>query len=405
MEVMDKNIKDYVSSIGAEIDKLALDIHDNPELGYQEFTAMNLIASVCENHGFKVQKGYAGLETAFRVDAEGQPGGPRIAFLAEYDALPGCGENGGPGHSCGHNLIAACSTAAFLSMASVIKNYKGSVCLIGTPAEETGGGKVQILEAGGFDDVNYSMMMHPSSGGVKGNLVGRGGRACSGVTVKFFGKAAHSSNPSNGINAVTSLISLFNHIDALRPTFMPSDNINGIIVNGGDASNIIPKYAEAQFTVRADTMHRVKELDAVIEKCARLGAELTGAEYKVEVGTILAERYPNKPMNQAFKDAMEAQGVQMVWPDPKMQYGSSDIGNVSIVMPAIHDYLSICDDPDVRAHDRSYTLKSNQPEALETARKGAVGLASVGCRILGDADFRAEVDEYFKQQIPEFYKK
>ncbi len=404
---MDTNIQDilsYIDSVKDEIDKLALDIHAHPEICFEEYTAMNLVADLCEKHGYKVQRGYAGLETSMRADAEGQPGGPRVAFLAEYDALPGCGEEGGPGHGCGHNLITACSTAAFLALASVIKDYKGSVCLIGTPAEEGGGGKIKLLENGGFKDVDYAMMMHPSSGGVKANLVGRGGRASCDVTVKFFGKAAHSSRPVNGINALNGVISLFNHIDMLRPTFDPQDNINGIIRHGGVASNIIPEYAEAEFCVRADTMHRIEELNAIIEKCAKVSSQLTGARYEIECGDISAERYPNRPMNQAFKDAMEAQGVEMCWPDPKMQYGSSDIGNVSIVMPIIHDYLSITDDKSVQAHNRSFTAAARQPQALEMARKGAAGLACVGLKLIADEAFRAETDGYHKNQIPDFYK-
>ncbi|MBQ3578893.1 MAG: amidohydrolase [Firmicutes bacterium] len=405
MDVKVQDIKGYIDSIKDEIDRLALDIHAHPELCYEEYTAMNLVADLCEKHGYKVQRGYAGVETSMRADAEGQPGGPRVAFLAEYDALPGCGENGAPGHGCGHNLIAACSTAAFLALASVIKDYKGSVCLIGTPAEEGGGGKIKLLANGGFDDVNYAMMMHPSSGGVKANLVGRGGRASCDVTVKFFGKAAHSSRPVNGINALNGVISLFNHIDMLRPTFDPQDNINGIINHGGVASNIIPDFAEAEFCVRADTMHRIEELIAIIEKCAQCSSALTGARYELTHGDISAERYPNRPMNQAFKDAMEEQGIQMCWPDPRMQYGSSDVGNVSIVMPIIHDYLSITDDRTVQAHNPSYTVAACQPEALEIARKGAVGLAAVGYKLLSDEAFRAEADEYHRNQIPDFYKK
>jgi len=399
------DILSYIESIRAEIEKLALDIYAHPELCYEEYTSMNLVADVCEKHGYKVQRGYAGLETSMRADAIGQEGGPCVAFLAEYDALPGCGLDGGVGHGCGHNLIAACSTAAFLGLASVIKNYKGSVCLIGTPAEEGGGGKIKLLANGGFKDVNYSLMMHPTNGGVKANLVGRGGRASCDVVVNFKGKAAHSSKPSNGINALNAVISLFNHIDMLRPTFETQDNINGIITKGGVAANIIPAEAEAKFCVRAETMHRIEELIALIDKCASCASALTGATYEVIQGDISAERYCNKPMNQAFKDAMEAQGVEMCWPKPGLMYGSSDIGNVSIVMPIIHDYLSISEEKGVQAHNVSYTIEACKPQALDMAVKGGIGLAEVGLKILSDDAFRKEVDEYHKNQIPDFYKK
>ena len=405
MEDLNQKIKNYIETVRAEIEQLALEIHAHPELNYKEYTAMNLVADVCEKHGYKVRRGYGGLETSMRADACGNPGGPTVAFLAEYDALPGCSPDGtSVGHGCGHNLIAACSTAAFLGLANYIKDLKGNVCLIGTPAEEGGGGKIVLLDNGAFEGVNYSLMMHPSSGGVKGNLVGRGGRASQGVVVKYHGKAAHSSKPSNGINALSACISTFNHIDLLRPTFDPQDNINGIIVNGGAAANVIPAYAEAKFSLRADTMKRVAELSDIVAKCAENACALVGATCEISKGLIDAERYPNKPMNQAFKDAMEAQGIEMCWPDPKMQYGSSDIGNVSIVMPIIHDYLSISDDPAVQSHNPSYTVAACKPEALDIAVKGGIGLAQVAAKILADDAFRAEVDEYYNNQIPAFYK-
>ena len=184
-------IVQYVDSIAEELGQLARDIHDNPELGCEEYKALEFISTVLENHGFSVQKGYAGLPTAFRADAPGKGNGPRIAFLAEYDALADVG------HACGHNLITACSVAAFLSMAQQISDFEGSICLIGTPAEETYGCKVTMLENGGFDDVDFALMMHPSSGG--SNLVGRGGRAACSVKVDFHGKGAHSSVPKNEI--------------------------------------------------------------------------------------------------------------------------------------------------------------------------------------------------------------
>ena len=198
-------------------------------------------------------------------------------------------------------------------------------------------------------------MMHPSSGG--SNLVGRGGRAACSVKVHFTGKGAHSSVPKNGINALSAVIHVFQQIDLMRPTFDPQDNINGIISNGGSAANVIPASADCEFCIRADTMKRIEELIDVIKLCVRNAEQLTGAKADISWGEISAERYPNRPMCQAFKDNMETLGIEMKWPDPKAQYGSSDVGNVSIKIPAIHDYLSITDDKTIQAHTKavSYT--------------------------------------------------
>ena len=396
MEEKKRQIAQAIDAVSQELSALAIDIHDNPELGFEEFKALGFISAELEKHGFAVQKGYGGLATSFRAYAKGQPGGPTVAFLAESLAL------NGSGHGCGHNLIATCSTGAFLGLASVIGELKGNVCIIGTPAEEGGAGKVKLLRAGAFDDVDFALMMHPSSGG--SNLVGRGGRAACTVNVEFFGKGAHSSVPKNGINALSAVICLFNQIDLMRPTFDPQDNINGIITDGGTAANIIPPYARASFCLRAETMKRIEELVEVIRRCAQNAEALTGARAELTMDDISAERYSNRPMNQAFKDNMAALGIEMQWPDPKKQYGSSDIGNVSIKIPAIHDYLSITDDKTVQSHTVEYAACAATPEAIEVCIKGAKGLAMTGYDILSSEDFQREIKEYHSQQGPDFYR-
>lgn len=398
--IMDEKKEKIVEAVEqAREDLLALskNIHDNPELGFEEFKALGFISDTLEKHGFSVRKGYGGLETSFRADLKGNGEGPTVAFLAEYDALNGVG------HGCGHNLIATCSVGAFLGLASVMNELPGRISIIGTPAEEGGAGKVKLLAKGAFDDVDFALMMHPSGGG--SNLVGRGGRAACSVYVNFYGKGAHSSAPKNGINALSAVISVFNQIDLARPTFDPQDNINGIISNGGTAANIIPAFASCAFCIRADTMKRIEELIELIKTCVANAERLTGARGEVIWGDISAERYPSRPMCQAFKDNMHELGIEMTWPDPKKQYGSSDIGNVSIKMPAIHDYLSITDDKTIQAHTVEYAQASATPEAQEVCLKGAKGLAMTGYDILSSKEFQKEILEFHDSQIPEFYKK
>lgn len=396
MEEAKKRIAAAIDEAREDLLALSKNIHDNPELGFEEFKALEFISETLEKHGYQVQKGYGGLPTSFRAEKAGKEGGPTVAFLAEYDALNGVG------HGCGHNLIATCSVGAFLGLASIMEDLPGRVCIIGTPAEEGGAGKVKLLRNGAFDDVDFAMMMHPSSGG--SNLVGRGGRAACTVKVHFKGRGAHSSAPKNGINALSAVISVFNQIDLLRPTFDPQDNINGIITNGGAAANIIPAEAACAFCLRADTMKRIEELIEIVKKCAANAENLTGAKAEVSWDDISAERYPNKPMCQAFKDNMASQGIEMTWPDPNKQYGSSDIGNVSIKIPAIHDYLSITDDKEIQAHTTEYAAAAGTTEAQEVCLKGAKGLAMTGYDILSSEAFQKEIREYHDKQIPDFYK-
>lgn len=396
MEEKKKQIIEAVDRSREDLLALSKNIHDNPELGFEEFKALEFISGTLEKHGFQVQKGYGGLATSFRAEKTGKENGPTVAFLAEYDALKGVG------HGCGHNLIATCSVGAFLGLASVMDELPGRICIIGTPAEEGGAGKVKLLRNGAFDDVDFALMMHPSSGG--SNLVGRGGRAACTVKVNFRGKGAHSSVPKNGINALSAVIHVFNQIDLMRPTFDPQDNINGIITNGGSAANVIPAAASCEFCVRADTMKRIEELIGIIRGCVKNAENLTGAVGEVSWDDISAERYPNRPICQAFKDNMHELGIEMTWPDPAKQYGSSDIGNVSIKIPAIHDYLSITDDKMLQAHTAEYAEAAGSPEAQEVCLKGAKGLAMTGYDILSDTEFQKEILEYHEKQIPDFYK-
>ena len=389
-------IIEKIDSMREDLLTLSPQIHANPELGFQEYKAVGFISDFLEKHGFEVQKEYCGLETSFRAVKKGKSEGPRIAFLAEYDALRGVG------HGCGHNIIATCASGAFAGLAEIIDEYAGEVSIIGTPAEEGGAGKAVLLERGGFDDVDYALMMHPSSGG--SNLCGRGGRAATTIRLTFHGKAAHSSSPSSGINALSAAIHVFNQIDLMRPTFQIQDNISGVILEGGTAANVIPELSRCEFNLRAETMLRLETLIALVKSSVERAESLTGAKAELTVSPIYAERYPSKPICEAFKNNMETLGIQMIWAKPGKLYGSSDIGNVSIKIPAIHDYLSISDDKTIRSHSKDYAAAAATPEADEICIKGAKGLAMTALDILESAELREEIRAYHEAQVPKEYR-
>lgn len=391
-----KLIIDKIDDISGGLIELSHNIHKNPEISYNEYKAVGFISNFLKNQGFEVEEKYCGIDTSFKAIKKGKAEGPKIAFLAEYDALRGIG------HGCGHNIIATCAVGAFIGLSEVVKDYAGEISIIGTPAEEGGAGKVHLLERGGFDNVEFALMMHPSGQG--SNLVGRGGRAASTVTVSFKGRAAHSSVPANGINALSAAISVFNQIDLLRPTFQVQDNINGIILEGGVAANIIPEYSKCEFSIRAETMIRIKELISIVKDCIIRAESLTGAKAEIETEPIYAERYPNMPMCEAFKSNMKELGIEMTYPDPTALYGSSDIGNVSIKIPAIHDYLSITDDKTIQSHSAEYAAAAAMPQADEVCIKGAKGLAMTGFDILESEEFRHDIKEFHYRQVPEAYR-
>ncbi|NLN84395.1 MAG: M20 family metallopeptidase [Firmicutes bacterium] len=392
---MKEKIKERVESLKEELLELSHKIHKNPEIAYEEHKAVAFIKEVLEKHGFVVEQPYAGLETAFKAVKKGKKEGPIIAFLAEYDALPEIG------HACGHNIIATCSVGAFLSLAPLIDGLAGEIRLIGTPAEESGGGKIQILENGGFEGVEYALMMHPSSG--EKGLVNRGGRAATSVYVEFFGKSAHSAGPQAGINALNALIATFNNIDLMRPSLHPSSNINGIITKGGSAANAIPDYAAATFSLRSATLIELEKLSEAVIRCAKAAELLVGARLETKVSSMYAERYPNWPMCEAFKDNMESLGQPMAIGNPQGNYGSSDIGNVSIVIPSIHDYLPACP-AGVNSHNIEYTKCTDQPMADNTCILGAKGLGMTALDILTQPELRGSIYDYFEEQIPAEYK-
>ena len=374
--------------------RLSHEIHEHPEPAFTEYQSSACLLEFFEKRGFHGEKGIGGLETAFRVTKEGSGNGPHLAFLAEYDSLPGIG------HACGHNVIAASSAGAFLGAASVMGQFPGKVSIIGTPAEEGGAGKVILLEAGVFDDVDFALMMHPTSGK---SLIARGGRASTNMKVIFSGKAAHSSNPGKGINALSAAMAAFWNIDLLRPTFEMQDNVNGILKEGGTAANVIPDRAVCDFSLRARTMLELETLAGKVRHAAEAAAFLTGAKAEITMERIYAERYPNLPMCEAFKRNMEELGEQMDYPDPNMLYGSSDIGNVSIRIPAIHDYLSIAPEG-VASHHPDFAEAAISPRADAVCIKAAKGLAMTAADIFSDESFRKEIREYHKNQVPREYR-
>ena len=394
-----KKICEEAERLRPQLIELSHSIHDEPEIGFQEFKSSAKICDFLEKQGFETERDYCDLPTSFKAVKKGTGKGPVVAFLAEYDALRGVG------HGCGHNVIATCASGAFASLAKIFveMGIAGEVRIIGTPAEERGAGKAIMLERGGFDGVDFALMIHPTCGGESRNYINRNGRASGSLTISFTGQSAHSSAPATGINALTAAISVFNQIDMLRPLFETEDNVNGVILEGGTASNIIPGFSKSEFCIRAATMKRVDELQNMIIGCAKRAESLTGAKVQIQSEPIYAERYPCLPICEDFKENMARVGISMCLPDPKLLFGSSDIGNVSIKIPAIHDYLSITDE-EIPAHSKEYAKAAAEPAADEICIKGAQGLAMTGLDLLLDESLRQAAAEYHEKVVPDFYK-
>ena len=386
---MINKVIEKIEEAADEILRVSHLIHEHPEIGFEEYEACNVLCDGLEGMGFKVKRGVGKFDTAF-VAEMGDKTGPSLAILAEYDALPSIG------HACGHNVIAAVAYGVAAAFAEVMRDLKGRLKIIGTPAEENGGGKIELLKLGVFDEVDFAMMVHPASE----NLVKRGGTALVEVHVAYKGKGAHSSNPENGINALKALIHTFTGLDSIQGELPLGININGIIKEGGQASNIIPDYASGDFLIRATSLKDLKVAKNRLEDLIRATEIMTGAKATCIFELPYAERYPNHIMGQAFKEAMEVMEEKVYEPEANQKLGSSDIGNVSLYLPIIHPYVKIGDN--LKAHTLSFTEAAKTKEADAMIIKASKALSRVAYRLFTEADFRKKVLEEFEATVPNY---
>jgi amidohydrolase len=363
MSAVKDRIAASVEGLADELESLSRRIHDNPELGYQEVKASGWLAEFLAGHGFKVERGVAGVDTAFRATIESGDG-PTIAILCEYDALPTIG------HACGHNVISTAGVGAGAALAAVRDQLpRGRIHVIGTPAEEGGGGKVRLIRGGVFRDVDAAMMIHGWDRWVPHqDLLG-----VVRVGFEFTGKAAHASaDPWEGINALDGVIQTFNNVGMLRQQVRPDARIHGIVTSGGAAPNIIPEFAAAMFYVRAASLDYLEGLQARVIACAEGAARATGTTVKV---TLYDNTYEpmkrNRTLADAFRANMERVGVPES-PELPERLGSSDVGNVSHVIPTIQPYVRIAPDG-TPWHSRAFAEAAVSP----LAREGMLAAAKV----------------------------
>jgi amidohydrolase len=330
-EELHERADECVERLDERLWSVATALHENPELSYAEHVAAARLTHELATDGFAVETGTAGLPTAFVARAG--TGHPRVALLLEYDALPGLG------HACGHNLIAAAGLGAALAAKEVLGDSAGSLLAVGTPAEERGGGKVALAGAGVFDDVDAALMVHPGVHSWSWAPL----TAQVELKVTFHGRAAHpTGDPEQGIDALSALIQAFGAISALRQRLAPGSHVQGIITRGGEATNIVPDRAEGRFGLRALTTGALDRLVEEVATCAQGAALATGAKAEVErLGRGYAHFRDNPVLSERFTEHLAACGIHATPPEPGVYLGSSDIGDVSVRVPAIHPFVAI----------------------------------------------------------------
>ena len=363
---------------------LSREIHANPELGFKETRASSLLCDYLEGQGFMVTRGIAGLKTAFRADYGDGP--QAIGLMAEYDALPEIG------HACGHNLIAAGSSVAAVAAKTAVDAAGGRVSVFGTPGEEGGGGKAIMAEAGAFSDLDAAMMVHP---GVR-DIACPSVLAARSVKVEYFGKAAHASaDPEQGINALEAMLLAFNAVNSLRQHIPESARIHGIITDGGQAPNIVPAYSAASFMVRALDNDYLEELAGRVIHCFEAGARATGARLEYQwIERYYAALVSNRTLAGLFADNMATLGRVYHENAAGEKFGSTDMGNVSLLVPSIHPLVAIAS-PGVAIHSTEFCQAATSEAAVTGMMDAAAALALTVTDLLADADRLAAVKTEF----------
>jgi amidohydrolase len=384
---MKDTINQQIEQLRASFYKISQYIGENPELGHEEWKASKILSDELSNHGFEVNLGTSGLPTAFDAVYDSGIAGPSIGFMAEYDALPELG------HACGHNLIGTMAVAAGIGLSKVIKNCGGKVYVYGTPAEETRGGKVTMAEKGVFDHLDVAMMVHPLYRHEKSGS----SLAMDAIQFEFFGKPAHAAaSPHEGINALDAVIQTFNGINALRQHITPDARIHGIIPEGGKAANIVPDYAVAQFYVRAQQRSYLNELLEKVKNCAQGAALATGARLETSFYELSYDNLnTNEMLSSTFTDNLMELGISLDEIHEKGSGGSLDMGNVSHVVPSIHPYIKICDQPYV-CHTKEFQEAAMSDQGFEGLMLGAKCMANTAYDVITKPDLLHKIKVEFE---------
>jgi amidohydrolase len=372
----------------SEVIDMSKQIFANPELGLQETFASSIMCDYLQSKGFAVDRGVGGLETSYVASIENGEGGYHVAFCAEYDALPEIG------HACGHNLIGMASVAAGVILAEYLKEegIPFRLSVIGTPDEEGTGGKIDLLNAGVFQNVDIAMMFHP---GMSTEIHVKS-LSLHSYEFLFHGKTAHAaSEPWEGRNALDGVIQTFNAINALRQHVKPDVRIHGIIKDGGLATNIVPERASAEFCIRSIDNEYLEQLVIQVQNCAKAAALSTGTELEIKkIGHSYVAMKSNIVLGDVFKECLD----ELHYIDPS-QYeegmGSIDMGNVSYAVPSIHPVISLTNQL-VLGHTIEFAQMCNTDNAYDTMLLAAKAMALTGYKVIKDESLQRRIRSEFE---------
>jgi len=367
---------------------LARRIHDNPELRFEEHKASAWIGEFLAARGHAVERGVAGMPTALRARA-GHGKGPRVAILAEYDALPGVG------HACGHNLIAAGAVGAFVGAAVAAGSQGGEVVFLGTPAEEGGGGKIEMIKAGAFEGVDAAMMFHPFDR----DLLAHTALASVWLTLDFHGTPSHAAlAPQAGHSALTACLDTFRLIDGQRVHFRDGVRVHGFVTDGGQAVNIIPERAACEISVRALDGRELERVRGIVERCARAAAMASDVAVEINTRQGYRDMVNNMALARRFGGHLQTLGRAARERDDRIGAGSTDMGDVSHVVPSIHPWLAIVEEGAALCHEHRFAEAARTDTAGRTAVLAAKAMARTAVDLIADAALRTAVSAEWRDR-------
>lgn len=386
----------HVAALIAELDAFSRDLHAHPELGYREFRSVRAFQAALAEHGIALERGVGGIPTAFRAQLGTRTSGPQVVITAEYDALPGVG------HGCGHNVIAAASLGAFLALAPLFASaddggarLPGGVTLLGTPAEEGGGGKELLIQAGALEGYDASLMVHPGSVDVAAGP----SNAKRQVVATFTGATAHAAaNPHLGRNALDAAVTAYQSIAQLRQHIVATDRVHGIFLEAGTRPNIVPERAVLEFFLRSRTIEGLLSLSQRVEDSFRGAALAAGVEVAVDwdAEPVYLPQRVNETLAARFvAHSAPRRTVALLAAPGEGGLGSSDVGNVSHLLPTIQPSVQI-GGPDIPGHSRQRADSTLTPDGRRAIHDSAIALALTAVDVLTDAAVREQAWQEFR---------
>jgi amidohydrolase len=370
-----------------ELVELSLRIHATPEIAFEEHKSSAALCDYLEANGFKVERGICEIPTAFRATYGSAV--PRIAFVAEYDALPGVG------HGCGHNIIGTASSAAGVVVKDLLSDAGGgTIVVMGTPAEEAAGGKVYMIDRGVFADIDCAMMVHPGNR----NTAVAFGLACLELDVEFHGRPAHAAaRPDAGLNALDAMVAAFANIGLMRQQIRDTARVHGIITDGGQAVNVIPHHTAAKLLVRSEEDEYMDDiLKPKVLACFEGAARATGCtlEYRWNEQARYKTVRTNMALAEAYKANVESLGRKTIMPESKRSMGSTDMGNVSQVVPGIHPAIAIAPH-EIPIHTEEFREYAKSESGHAGLIDAAKAMAMTALDVLTDPGLRTRMKAEF----------